>query len=103
MNLSEIYEGWRNKLVPPAYLKKQIDEAVESRIDVCSTCENYSENAKKNGYKTMRKDIHCVNCGCTLSAKTACLSCECPIEKWKATLSYEQQKEIEKKWKNKTI
>lgn len=99
MKLSEIYEGWRNKIVPPAYLKSVIDTTVEKRIDVCKGCSHYSENAKTNGYTTMRRDVHCTNCGCTLSAKVACLSCECPLKKWEAELSYEEQKELEKQWK----
>lgn len=99
INLSEIYEGWRNKLVPPAYLKDVIDETVEKRMAICRGCEHYSENAKKNGYSTIRRDVHCVHCGCMLSAKTACLSCECPVKKWTAALSYEQQQDIEKEWK----
>ena len=99
MKLLEIYEGWRNKLVPPSHLKETIDNVTRERMDVCKGCDEYSENAKKNGYKTMRADVHCSNCGCTLSAKTACLSCECPLGRWKAALSYEQQQEIEKQWK----
>lgn len=99
MKLSEIYEGWRNKLVPPAHLKKVIEETTKERMNICMGCPHYSENAKKNGYKTIRTDVHCSDCGCTLSAKTACLSCECPMNKWKAVLSHEQQQEIEKQWK----
>jgi len=99
MQLSKIYEGWRNKLVPPAYLKNIIDTTVEKRMGVCQGCPHYSENAKAEGYSTVRRDIHCTNCGCTLSAKTACLSCECPLKKWEAALSYEQQQELEKQWK----
>ena len=95
MKLSQVYEGWRNKLVPPAHLKKEIELAVKDRMKICKDCENHSENAKKKGYATLRKDAHCTNCGCTLSAKTACLSCECPVNKWEAVLSQEQQTEIE--------
>jgi predicted Zn-ribbon and HTH transcriptional regulator len=99
MNLSKIYEGWRNNLVPPAYLKEVIDTTVTDRMNICRECEHYSENAKNRGYKTVRRDIHCTNCGCTLSAKSACLSCECPLQKWMAVLSYNDQQELEKKWK----
>lgn len=99
MNLSNVYEGWRNKLIPPAYLKEVIDNTVAERMEICKQCEHYSENAKGRGYNTIRRDIHCTNCGCTLSAKTACLSCECPLQKWMAALSYNEQQELEKKWK----
>lgn len=99
MKLSEVYEGWRNKLVPPAHLKSVIETTAAERMNICYNCEHYSPTAIRNGYKTLRTDVHCTNCGCTLSAKTACLSCECPLKKWEAVLSYEQQQEIEKQWK----
>jgi len=96
MELSKIYEGWRNKLVPPAELKDVIEKVSSERMDVCNTCEHHSENAKKKGFSSMRPDIHCTNCGCTLSAKTKCLSCACPLDKWKAVLTDKQEQEIEK-------
>ncbi len=30
----------------------------------------------------MRFDRHCLDCGCTLSAKLRCLTCDCPKQKW---------------------
>jgi len=39
-------------------------------------------------------DEHCVECGCTLSAKTKCLSCSCPLEQWKAVITETQEKEM---------
>tara|TARA_B110000037_G_scaffold13539_1_gene14270 strand:+ start:1222 stop:1518 length:297 start_codon:yes stop_codon:yes gene_type:complete len=86
MKLSEIYEGWRNKILPPEKLKDKIAEVSAERIAICDGCDNHSIN-----HKTVRPDAHCVSCGCTLSAKTKCLSCSCPINKWKAVLTSEQE------------
>ena len=86
MKLSEIYEGWRNKILPPEKLKDKIAEVSAERIAICDGCDNHSIN-----HKTVRPDAHCVSCGCTLSAKTKCLSCSCPINKWQAVLTSEQE------------
>ncbi len=86
MKLSEVYEGWRNKILPPEKLKDKIAEVSNERITICDSCDNHSKN-----HKTIRPDAHCVSCGCTLSAKTKCLSCSCPINKWQAVLTSEQE------------
>ena len=52
------------------------------------------------GESFIRPDIHCTHCGCTLSAKTACLSCECPVGRWKAITTDEQEEEILQAIKN---
>lgn len=76
--LSEIMEGWGNKVIPPSELKDVIEQASAERMEICNNCEHHSKNHKD----TMRLDAHCRKCGCTLSAKTRCLSCSCPIKKW---------------------
>lgn len=91
MNISQIYEGWRNKLVPPAELKEQIGKVAEERIAICEGCEWHSKN-----HESVRPDAHCTHCGCTLSAKTKCLSCSCPINKWAAVLTAQQEDEVKK-------
>lgn len=95
MNLLQIYEGWKNKLVPSKLLKKQIEEVSQERMDICNRCLFNSENRKLNpNYSTVRPDVHCTSCGCTLSAKTACLSCRCPKKFWMEVLSEEQENDI---------
>lgn len=89
MNLNQIYEGWRNNLIPPKELKELIAKTSQERLEICSQCEWHSKN-----HKSVRPDDHCTNCGCTLSAKTKCLSCSCPLEKWVALLTSEQEQEI---------
>lgn len=62
-----------------------IQEVAQERKKICDGCEWHSENRKKtHGYKSVRPDDHCVNCGCTLDAKQRCLSCECPLKYWLA-------------------
>lgn len=92
MSISNIYEGWRNKIVPPEELKEIIAEVREERLAICRKCDQHSSN--KKDYKSIRFDEHCTNCGCTLSAKTSCLNCECPLKYWTAKLSGEQLKKI---------
>lgn len=91
IELDKIYEGWRNNLFPPSHLKKVIEHVARKRRAICNYCEY---NSKYN--KTFRPDVHCIECGCTLSAKTRCLSCECPLKspKWKAVLTEEEEEEM---------
>ena len=82
MSLAQIYEGWKNHLLPEERSKAFIEHTAQERNDICIQCDEHSYN--KPEYTTMRPDAHCTNCGCTLSAKTKCLSCECPLKKWGA-------------------
>lgn len=89
--ISNIYEGWKNHLFPPSRLKEIIKKVSRQRRAICDGCEYNSKF-----HKTMRPDIHCIYCGCTLSAKTKCLSCDCPLPspKWKAVVTEEQEDEM---------
>lgn len=92
MSLSNIYEGFKNNLFPKEELKQIIEEVREERLAICNKCDQHSSN--KVGYKSIRIDAHCTNCGCNLAAKISCLNCECPLKYWKAKLTGEQLKEI---------
>lgn len=96
MKIKEILEGWRNHLIPPSDIRDKIEEVSKQRLSICRGCEFNSENAKKNGYVTMRPDEFCVSCGCPLITKTKCLSCECPLKKWLALATDEEDSEIDK-------
>lgn len=77
MKLSEVYEGWRNHLLPPEELEKVIKAVSAERLKICAACEWHSKN-----HDSKRPDDHCTKCGCTLIAKTKCLSCACPLLHW---------------------
>lgn len=77
MSLGQIIEGWKNHLLPEERKKAFIEHVSLSRMAICNECEHVSTK-----HKTMRPDVHCIECGCTLSAKTKCLTCECPLKKW---------------------
>ena len=98
INFLQIYEGWRNHLIPPAHLKKAIKQVSHERLLICRTCEFNSRNVKNTWI--IRKDEHCTICMCTLSAKTKCLSCDCPKEYWNALLTLEQEILIDNEKKN---
>ena len=79
MKLSEIYEGWRNTVIPPEHLKDIVETVSALRLKECSNCSFHSKF-----HNSIRPDDHCTKCGCTLIAKTKCLSCQCPLSppKW---------------------
>ena len=88
MKIKEIFEGWRNNILPPEKLKEQIAVVSAERLAICEGCEHHSKN-----HSTVRPDAHCVSCGCTLSAKSKCLSCSCPIKKWEAVSTDKEELE----------
>lgn len=95
MSLKQIFEGWRNHIHPPEYLKEKIEEVSATRLSICDTCPFNSKNAQLNGYKTLRRDEHCTECGCNLIAKSKCLSCKCPKDYWLEELTPEEEKTID--------
>jgi len=92
INFSQIYEGWRNKLVPPAHMKDIIEATSRERLSICEQCPFHS----KNHFTPLRPDNHCTGCGCNLEAKAACLSCGCPDDKWLAVMDEEQEEQLKK-------
>jgi len=94
MSLRQIFEGWKNHLAPSEYLKEIIDQVSTERMAICRDCPFNSINAKANGYRSIRTDEHCTDCGCTLAAKTKCLSCYCPQGKWGPEVTDEQEKQF---------
>ena len=88
MKLQEIYDGWKNLIIPEEHLKPHIDKVATARINICNTCE-YDSNKSLTTMAKIRFDRHCTHCGCTLSAKTRSLTSECPIGKWGAAVKDE--------------
>ena len=79
--LQEIYDGWKNLLIPEEELKPHIEKVAASRLNICNTCEHDSSK-----HITYRFDRHCKLCGCTLATKTRSLTSECPLDKWSAAV-----------------
>ena len=78
MSVKQIIEGWTN-----TFLKEDwIEKVSEKRLEICAKCPKQSDNAKIEGYKTIRRDLHCTKCGCPLISKTRCTTCKCPLDKW---------------------
>jgi hypothetical protein len=92
INFSQIYEGWKNNLFPAADMKEYIKQVGKERMSICEECEFISTK-----HESVRPDVHCTECGCTLAAKTKCLSCACPLNKWKAVVSSQEEEEQLKK------
>ena len=92
-----ILEGsWNSILV-----KDSIEKVAKYRMDICLNCPYNSNAAKRNaGYKTVRPDLHCIQCGCDLHLKTRCLSCACPLKKWEDYVTQEEEFQITQKLAN---
>ena len=69
INLSEIYEGWKNLV----FKNKKIEALAISRLLICGQCEVRTE-----GYCDKVKG----GCGCPLKAKTRSPKSKCPLKKW---------------------
>ena len=93
INFGQIYEGWRNKLVPPTEMKVLIHDVSEERLAICSKCPLHS----KFHSTPLRPDSHCTDCGCNLDAKTSCLSCSCPQDKWTSVMTSPEEEDQLKK------
>jgi hypothetical protein len=80
-------------LFPSSRLKEIIQRVSDERMVICNVCEHNSRF-----HSTLRPDVHCMDCGCTLIAKTKCLSCFCELEhsKWGALVTEEQEDEMKK-------
>jgi len=90
MSIKSIFEGWKNHLSPDEYMKDMIKEVSEKRLAICEECPFNSKN--RVNYTTLRLDIHCTACGCTLIPKSKCLSCKCPEDKWGPEVTPEEDK-----------
>lgn len=99
-----MFEGWKNHLLPSQDMKNQIDSTSKERLEICKACDLIDYTGKgcvlpglgaccdkrKFGTRIDNGEIE-MGCGCTLSAKIACLSCECPLKKWTAQLTKEEE------------
>jgi hypothetical protein len=100
LNWKEVAEGWKNDLFPAKELKDFIQEVSDNRLTICKLCPKQSDNAKVEGYKTIRQDLHCTVCKCPLIKKSKSLSSSCPENKWAAITSNEERFAIEEYIKN---
>lgn len=83
--LKQIYEGWGNHLFPSEEAKELIETISNKRLEICTTCPEYSE---KGFYK------HCKQCGCAFPAKTKCMSCQCPLNKWQPLITKDEENQL---------
>lgn len=83
--LQEIYDGWKNFLVPDKEIEKYVEKIAQNRINICRTCPWNSRN-RKTIISMARPDVHCTKCGCPEATKTRSLTSECPLDppKWTA-------------------
>lgn len=97
MSISQILEGWKNKVIPPSELKDVIEQASKERMDICKDCPLITDssigkvcnsklyvNPITDETSKFPKEGYYRGCGCVLTAKTSCLSCSCPANKWES-------------------
>jgi hypothetical protein len=78
MSAKEIINGWKNTVLKDP----EVEKLAEVRLAICKECPKQSDNARKNGYKSARLDVHCTECSCPLIAKTRSTLSKCPLNKW---------------------
>lgn len=88
INFKQVYEGWKNMLIPSSEMKETIEQISVERLQICDTCPKHSKF-----HKSIRPDDHCTECGCMLNAKVACLSCMCPLRKWLPVFNTQEEEE----------
>ncbi len=92
MNFKQIYEGYKNLLVPSSEMKETIRSVSAERLVICNDCPFHS----KHHNVPLRFDAHCTDCGCNLDAKSSCLSCSCPQNKWVALTTQDEEDALKK-------
>lgn len=85
MQWKQIYEGWKNHLLPSEQLKDLIEQVSDERLTLCKHCPFNSTCGEITNLS------YCKACGCNLKAKTKCLSCKCGIDTLNSRNSPESQ------------
>lgn len=88
LNFKEVWEGWRNHLLPPEDLKEMIEKTSQERLSICQPCEFNTTPERIVNWS------RCQVCGCPLKQKSKSLHSECPKKKWGAVLTKEEAHEI---------
>lgn len=94
-----VIEGWLTdaKLMNGELSEEETKEIIRRRA-ICETCPFLSRNALESGnYHTVRKDLHCIQCGCPITKKTAALSDNCGIEVYNKR-KQNKNKQLPLKW-----
>lgn len=94
LNWSQIFQGWRNELLPPEKIKEFLEQLSAERLSLCIDCPANSTPGK------IGMTSRCTECDCWLRPKSKCTDCSCPIAKWGAVLSPEQDDELQEAIKN---
>lgn len=103
----EIFEGWKNHLIPTEEMKKHIAPIVEKRKAECDQCPLNIGNIcspLKQGQAVQDFSYHGENrikdfwysgCACPLTMKQKSLQSICPLGKWLEELSPEENLKLQ--------
>ncbi len=75
VDLIKLMEGIQNSV----FIKEQVEQVAEERIQHCNSCEHYSPNLKNKGLKILHPYKYCDICKCNMYLKTRSLAAQCPI------------------------
>lgn len=73
--IGQIAEGVLNLAIK----KDMVEKIAAARRIICNGCDHISLK-----HETVRPDVHCTACGCTLATKTRSLETSCPYNFWPA-------------------
>lgn len=92
IKIAELWEGWKNHLLPPEKLKEEIKRVSGERLSICRECPHNSINKIPGAIIE-----YCTICSCPLKAKTKCLHCSCPLTptKWGPILDQKTSLELQ--------
>lgn len=96
--IKEVFDGWKNHLLPPKGMEETIIEMSTERLDICRQCPFNSVNA---GISSLIRSEYCTKCGCPLEKKTKSPTSKCPLSppKWEAFLSLNEYDILKKQMK----
>ena len=84
-NISQVYEGVKNKLFKRDY----VEQIADHRWQICKDCEYLDTEGKTCA--APGSEPCCEDCGCALMFKTRALSAACPKGKWKELMTEKEE------------
>jgi hypothetical protein len=101
-NFREIYEGWKNDLLPKDSLRELIKQVSEERNSICVKCKAYDTTGTGCAIwgtapccnKNVKSETGESGCGCPLKKKQKALQARCPWGKWDAIVTEKEAENI---------
>lgn len=89
-HIDQVFDGVKNKI----WKKEYVEDIAKDRWQHCLKCEHLDRQGLNCAVP--KTQPCCADCGCSLGFKLRALSSSCPKNKWKAVMSEEEEKKINK-------